>query len=176
MNVTFHTLASLATVAILSRKIKPSAPFTLPSANESIFLLIGFITGILIHGILDCAPHNYPIASIADIFLSLLLVAIMLFVIKKHYYLLIIVCFVGAIFPDLVDLATAIINKRLGTTLPVVKVFPWHWSIYSGSIYNDSQKVESAIYHLTVIIISLTVCYLLRKDWLKNNQSFRNNF
>ena len=168
MNVTFHTLASLTTVAVLSRYIKPRKAFSVPPLNEFPFLAAGFAIGILIHGTLDYAPHNYPIPSIIDVFTSLFLLALALMFVKPYLRLLTLVCFVGGIFPDLVDLGTAIINKRLGTNLPVVKIFPWHWTHYSGSIYDDSYRIESAVYHLTVAAIFLIVCYLLRKWWFRD--------
>lgn len=170
MNVTFHTLASLATVAVLSRKIKPRDAFSLPPLNEYIFFAAGFAIGILIHGILDYAPHNYLIPSIIDVFLSLFLLALALASVKRYLWLLTLACFTGGIFPDLVDLGTAIINKRLGTNLPVVKIFPWHWSNYSGSIYDGSHHIESAVYHLTVAAVFSAVCYLLRDRWFRGKK------
>lgn len=169
MNVIFHTLASLTTVAVLSRKIKQRNAFSFPPLNAYLFLAAGFTVGILIHGILDYAPHNYPLPSVIDVFLSLFLLAAALVVVKLHLWLLTIVCFTGGIFPDLVDLGTAIINKRLGTNLPVVKVFPWHWSHYSGSIYDGSRQIESAVYHLTVAALFISVCYLSGKWWIRAN-------
>lgn len=166
MNVTFHTLAALATVAVLSPKIKPQNVFSVPSLKEFAVLALGFAAGIAIHGILDYTPHNYPLPSIIDVFLSLFLLALWLVIVKPHLRLLTLVCFIGGIFPDLVDLGTAIINKRLGTNLPVVKIFPWHWADYSGSVYDGSHPIESVVYHSAVVAAFAVVCYLLRKSWL----------
>lgn len=78
-------------------------------------------------------------------------------------------CYLGALFPDLVDLGPAIVNKRLGWSLPVVKIFPWHWPRYSGSVYDGSRRAESLVYHLLVGGGSLFLLYanrwrLLRRD------------
>lgn len=102
------------------------------------------------HGLLDYLPHAYPINSVVDVVLSLALISIMLLLTERGRWLLLGVCFIGAIFPDLVDLGPAIVNIRLGWSLPVFKIFPWHWREYSGSIYDGSRGVESFLYHLIV--------------------------
>jgi hypothetical protein len=167
MNVTFHTLASFATAAALSARLENRNLWRFPSASDTLILGGGFITGILIHGILDTTPHNYPIPSVIDILLSLILFPLFLLIAKRYLWLLIAVCFAGAIFPDLVDLATNMVNRRIGTSLPVVKIFPWHWRQYSGSIYDGSRRLESAIYHLVVAAISFSILYISRKRWLR---------
>ena len=79
--------------------------------------------------------NSYPIRSAIDVTLSLaLFIAILLFVRSRHW-LLLGVCFGGRIFPDVVDLGPAIVNERMGWSLPVVKLFPWHWGVNSGSVY-----------------------------------------
>ena len=164
MNVTFHVLASFATAAVLSSKRKPAdeprlfAPSDLPS------LAVGFVTGVLMHGLLDYAPHAYPIKSAVDVLLSLALFVVMPLIVRRHHWLLLGVCFLGAVFPDLIDLGPAIANKRLGWSLPVVKVFPWHWREYSGSIYDGSRGGESFLYHLIVAGGSLVLLYAYRRQ------------
>jgi hypothetical protein len=170
MNVTFHTLTSLAIAAALSTKQ------TKPIANESFvfsdvpLLSIGFVTGVMIHGLLDFVPHSYPIKSIVDVVLSLgLSPAVMIFIQQRHR-LLAALCFLGVIFPDLVDLGPAILNSHLGWHLPVVKIFPWHWPQYSGSIYNGSRPLSSLAAYSLVAGVSLSLLYLCRKNFFRSYQ------
>ena len=170
MNVTFHTLTSLAIAAVLSTKQ------TKPVANESFvfsdvpLLSIGFVAGVMIHGLLDYVPHSYPIKSIIDVALSLGFFLAATIFIRQRHRLLAALCFLGAIFPDLVDLGPAIFNKHLGWHLPVVKIFPWHWPQYSGSIYDGSRQLSSLKAHVLVAGISLSLLYLCRKNFFRGYQ------
>jgi hypothetical protein len=158
MNVTFHVLASFATTAALStvKATNQRARFSLLAA--------GLIAGVILHGILDILPHSYPINSILDVMLALILFAVGSLLVVKAQRLLFLACYLGAILPDLVDLGPAILNKRLGTTFPVIKLFPWHWKMYSGSIYDGSKSVESALSHMVVLVGSLLLLF-----WLHDN-------
>jgi hypothetical protein len=162
MNVTFHTLASFATAAVLCSKLKSAHPHRLFAAADLPVLTVGFGAGVLLHGLLDYAPHAYYIKSAVDVLLSLALCSGVSLLARRRHRLLLGVCFLGCIFPDLVDLGPAIVNKRLGWSLPVVKVFPWHLREYSGSIYDGSRGVESFLYHLSVAAGSLALLYLYR--------------
>jgi hypothetical protein len=57
MNVRFHALGSFATAAVLSL----SQTENWRSASALKKYSIGFVVGILIHGILDFLPHQYPV-------------------------------------------------------------------------------------------------------------------
>jgi hypothetical protein len=120
---------------------------------------------------LDWVPHTYPINSVADVVIALaLLTAGMVFVQPSHRVLLG-ACALGSLFPDFVDLAPAIINRRLAWSLPVVKFFPWHWRQYSGSIYDSSRKFESLLSHLLVIISSFALVYFYRRRFFMKANS-----
>ena len=164
MNVTFHTLASFATAAVLSSRLKATDSARLFAPSDLPSLAAGFAAGVLMHGLLDYAPHAYPIKSAFDVLLSLALFSVMLLLARRRHWLLLGVCFLGGIFPDLIDLGPAIVNKRLGWSLPVVKVFPWHRREYSGSIYDGSRGVESFLYHLIVAGGSLVLLYAYRRQ------------
>jgi hypothetical protein len=158
MNVIFHALGSFATAAVLC--LKP---------NEEIWnlpkLAVGFFAGILIHGILDSLPHQYPLYSKFDVIFALVLLAIMFSLAQKQNRLLILACFGGAIFPDVVDLSAGIANKHLGIAIPQFsfKMFPWHWKEFSGSIYDGSRRVESNIYHIIVLLTFSVLTFAYRK-------------
>ena len=159
MNVTFHTMTALATAAVLSSQ-QDRQPFrekgTLPLAAG------GFAAGILLHGLLDYLPHSYPIPSTFDVLLSLALVCAALFLANRECRFLIAACFLGSIFPDILDLGPPFANKLLGWSLPVAKLFPWHWPRYSGSIYDGSRRIESLLLHSAVILISIGLIYANR--------------
>lgn len=143
MNVTFHTLTALATAAVLSSRQEAQTSRSSAARDRLPVLAVGFVAGVIVHGLLDIAPHSYPIRSGADVVLSLSLCAAAIALGKPQHRLLVGACFLGAIFPDLVDLGPAILNKRLGWSVPVVKVFPWHRPQYSGSIYDGSRVYAS---------------------------------
>ena len=164
MNVTFHTLAGLATAAIISPRITSEDSPRSFARQDLFWLSIGFASGVLTHGLLDYAPHAYPFKSAIDVLVGLVLFCVALSVARRRYRLLLVVCFVGCIFPDVIDLGPAIVNKRTGWSLPVVKIFPWHWREYSGSIYDGSRAVESFLYHLIVAGVCLTLLYAYRRE------------
>ncbi len=74
MNVTFHAIGSFATTAALS--IGKNESWRSFSAFGK--CLIGFISGILIHGVLDWSPHQYPVPSKIDPIVALALLSIFL--------------------------------------------------------------------------------------------------
>jgi hypothetical protein len=148
MNVIFHTLASVATAAVLSTQLKEKKPIN--STAGLTILVIGFAMGILLHGVLDWIPHQYPLPSVLDVVVSLFLFSIIFILAHKEARWILCVCFLGAIFPDLVDLGPAILNKKMQLHLPTVRIFPWHWKEYSGSIYDGSRRWLSILNHLVV--------------------------
>ena len=151
MNVAFHTVAALATAAVLSSRYRVRT--TLPSSG---FLpAIGFIIGVLLHGLLDYAPHSYPFDSRLDVALSLALASLAISLSKAKNRFLVLACYSGSIFPDLIDLGPAAINRSFGWSLPTVKIFPWHWHRYSGSVYDGSRSLESLLLHIVVVALSI---------------------
>jgi hypothetical protein len=164
MNVTFHTLAGLAIAAALCPKqesaAQPQKPF---AAATALRLIAGCIAGVLSHGVLDLIPHTYPIKSTIDPFLSLILFSVAILLAKKQCWMLIFACFLGSILPDIVDHAPAILNHRLGWSLPVIGFFPWHWPVYSGSVYGSARTSVSIAMHLTLIALCLRLI-LRRKN------------
>jgi hypothetical protein len=101
MNVIFHTLASVATTAVLSAQLKEK-PLT--STAGFTVLGVGFATGVLLHGLLDWSPHQYPLAAAVDIVVSLILFAVVFLLAYHEARWILFACFLGAISPDLVDL------------------------------------------------------------------------
>ncbi|NJM52531.1 MAG: hypothetical protein HC846_03505 [Blastocatellia bacterium] len=164
MNVTFHIVGSIATAAVLS--LSPTEKWHSASALKK--YAIGFAVGILIHGVLDFLPHSYPLPSKIDVIFALLVLILSLFLAQNQNKLLVLFCFSGAIFPDVVDLGAGIANKHLGIPLPQLnfKISPWHWKEYSGSIYDGSRFFESTVYHILLLLICFSLIYAYRNDFL----------
>ena len=162
MNVFFHAITAIGVTALLSdskrlEKSKSSKPFVL----TAIFM---FFVGIIMHGVLDFVPHCYSINSKLDVFISLAMILILIWLAKKEYRIIVALSFLGSIFPDLVDLSFPILNKQLGLSLPIYdKIFPWHWSSYSGSIYCGDCGVSTLNHVLLVCTISV-ICWCKRID------------
>ena len=169
MNVTFHALGSFATAAVLSLKSAEGEFFGLKKSSTWLKMLIGFVAGILVHGVLDFLPHQYPLPSKFDVIFALVLLALTIFLAQKQNWLLILVCFGGAIFPDVLDLSAEIAKKYLGISLPSFsfKIFPWHWKQYSGSIYDGSRSLESNIYYISILLICFGLIYAYRKQFFR---------
>ena len=165
MNVTFHAIGSFATAAVLSVGKNDGWRSFLAFKKY----IVGFILGILIHGILDFSPHEYPIPSKIDVVLALILLSIFLFISQRQNFLLILVCFAGSIFPDVIDLGPEIANKYLGIEFPhfPFHIFPWHWKEYSGSIYDGNHRIESIIYHLSLLFVCSILLYTNRNNFFR---------
>jgi hypothetical protein len=161
MNVTFHIVAAVgATAALSSRKKSVSS---LQSSSSDLLLLPGaFVAGVLLHGLLDWLPNSYPINSAVDVGIGLAVLAGVIVFVRREHRSLLSVCVFGSVLPDMVDLGPAILNKRLGWSLPVVKFFPWHWHQYSGSIYDGSRSLESMLCHLLVVGTSFALIWVYR--------------
>jgi hypothetical protein len=57
---TFHIVSAFATAAVLSSIQKSKTSRQQSNANNPYLLGTGFVAGILLHGLLDFAPHSYP--------------------------------------------------------------------------------------------------------------------
>ncbi|MDQ3322286.1 MAG: hypothetical protein M3525_07640 [Acidobacteriota bacterium] len=77
--------------------------------------------------------------------------------VRRRNFILLVACYFGCLFPDLLDLSPAMLNKRTGFDLPVFKAFPWHWHIYSGSIYDGSRQFESNLWHSLMFATSISL-------------------
>lgn len=169
MNVTFHALSGLAVAALLGSKQRETGSVHLFTRSDLSLLASGFVAGVALHGVLDLLPHSYPIKSSVDVVLGVALIFIAISTVRSRHVYLLGACFFGSLFPDLVDLAPAIVNKHFGLSLPVVKLFPWHWPQYSGSIYDGSRSAESLSYHLLVVGVSFFLLYSNR-GWLSRRE------
>ncbi|MGB1040218.1 MAG: hypothetical protein ACPGVD_05050 [Flavobacteriales bacterium] len=165
MNVLFHTTAAIGVIAIA---VKPNDKVNSLFSNNSFRQgIITFVLGLISHGVLDFAPHCYPINSKADAVISLIIMLLLCVLVKRRYTFAVGMAFLGSVFPDLIDLAPSILNSYLGTSIPEFsKLFPWHWHEYSGSIYSN-QCGLSAINHTILIAAVTLIVWVKRKNLIQ---------
>lgn len=159
MNVLFHVTTAVGIVATLTDTNK------INSVKDSLIPgLFAFGCGIFIHGVLDYMPHTYPIAPKVDFVLSLLIIIALIYLSGRKYSIIIGLAFLGSVFPDIVDLLPAILNKYAGLDLPVNdKFFIWHRQEYSGSIFTGHDLL-SDINHICVVVLTAVICWFRRAD------------
>lgn len=160
MNVIFHTTSAIGIAALLTDTHKISnTSNTKTTFKTSVF---AFLMGIILHGLLDYIPHCYPINSKLDVIFSSGIILLMTWSVNKQNRQIVGMSFIGSIFPDIVDLLPKILNNKLGSLLPVFdNVFPWHWHIYSGSIYNQECTI-STLNHILLLLIVGFICWYKR--------------
>ncbi len=159
MNVIFHISVGAGIIASMSHLNM--------NENKTAKTFAGFIIGTLSHGILDYIPHCYPINSKVDFLLSLTLMFLTIYFVKKEYKILITAILLGCVFPDIIDLSPGIINSQLNLNLPTFdNVFPWHIHEYSGSIYSEKCGVSN-INHILTVVFSGIIVFLNKTSIVK---------
>jgi hypothetical protein len=87
--------------------------------------------------------------------------------VRPRFRPLLLIAFVGAELPDLIDQVPRDLNRHLGLHLPVLpKIFPWHHPEGSGSLSGDVAplaRVASLANHLIVVTFSLTLFWISRR-------------
>lgn len=157
MNVIFHTITAISISVLIIDEDR--------HVNTRWLIVIAFMIGIIVHGFLDYIPHCYPINSKLDVILGLMIIIVFSWMIKKPYRLVVLFSFIGSVFPDIVDLLPAILNKYIGLHLPIYqKIFPW--PEYSGSIYNKDCSI-STLNHILLIVLLTTIFIFRWKEFKK---------
>ncbi len=166
LNIIFHTTSAIASGIVVSSVLDKKHSNKWHIKNR--VLLFCVLINVILHGALDLLPHSYPLRGKFDVILSLsILIGIHIFI-KSKYIFVFASCFFGSILPDIIDLGPAIVNKLNIVNLPVVKIFPWHWPQYSGSIFDNSNFYISFLNHLIVSSFFILVIYIYRKYILKS--------
>lgn len=120
--------------------------------------LSAIVLGVISHGVLDYAPHCYPINSTLDISLGFMAMLAYIYFTKPQLRYLSICALVACILPDLIDLLPSMLNNQFGTSLPILdKIFPWHWKSQSGSIYNGDCNVSNINHILCIVAVILII-------------------
>lgn len=162
MNVLFHLTSAIGLAVLLT----DAKSLTRSQTVRPVLVtgILGFAAGIISHGALDYIPHCYPVNAKADAVTGLLLMLFLTVKTNRKFRFITVATLLGTVFPDLVDLAPAILNKQLDLNLPIVeKIFPWHWKEYSGSIYQSSCNI-STLNHLLLGASVIIVCWCRRVD------------
>lgn len=150
MNVLFHLAAGLGIALAVCSDVPE--PKTMIRASAGAF--IAFVS----HALLDYTPHCYPIHSKLDFIAGFILLVTLSIFARKGYKRIIFATLCGAILPDIIDLLPSIVSKQSGINLPAYpKIFPWHWKIYSGSIYDGSCSTS----HINIAMICFSLCALI---------------
>ncbi len=140
--------------------------------NSRITAIAGTFIAFVAHGLLDYAPHCYPINSKADFIIGFLLLISLSFFAKGNYKTIVFCTLLGSVLPDIIDLLPSILNSQLGIKLPVYeKLFPWHWKRYSGSIYNgdcSTSNINIALIVLSVLLIVVSKFELVKRMYFRN--------
>ncbi len=166
LNIVFHTASAIASGIVVSSVFDKRYSDKQRIRTRVLFFCVS--TNVILHGVLDILPHSYPLKGKVDVILSLLILTGILIFTKSRYTLVFASCFFGGILPDIIDLGPAIVNKLKIVNLPVVKIFPWHWSQYSGSIFDGGNIYISLCNHLIVISFFILIIYIYRKYILKS--------
>lgn len=146
--------------------IEAQSPKT-TSLHTTVQAAAGFTAGIIVHALLDYAPHCYPVNSRVDFISSFILLGTLIVTARKQYRLLLCCCLTGSVFPDIADLLPAIVNKQLGWHLPVSRtpLFPWHQKVYSGSLYSGNCSISNI--NTGMVLAIVTGMILLKRRRLR---------
>jgi hypothetical protein len=157
MNVLFHVASGMAVVSGLPEDSPFNAKFAWQRPT------IGFVAGVMSHGVLDVIPHCYPVNSILDVGLSLCLILAFIWGANSPAKWMVAATFFGCIFPDVFDLGPKLLNKHLGFRIwEIENVFPWHNPHYSGSIYSNACGY-SLLYHVIIVVVCGLFIFYRRK-------------
>lgn len=173
MNITYHTMVGIASSSVIAKKYSTKDN---KKDNYKILkvIIIGIIVNILLHGVLDLIPHNYPISLMNDIILVLCLSIFSIIFIKKKYRILTLSCICGSILPDIIDkfIVKIVLNSKN-------YLFPWHDSEVVNKFYKIYIKFISVEYYglmnILITLIFLGVIIFYRKVFIRNFSSIINN-
>lgn len=172
MNVLFHSTLGIATVAITAHFFPLSEDKEIFRKSDVPVLLFLFGINIVIHGVLDIAPHTYPLSSIYDVILSLCFMPLVFTFVNRQCWVLLLAAYIGSVFPDIIDIGIPKAMKTIGIDWNIPRLFPWHFKEFSGSIYTDTFSLPSLVSHLFVLSAELFIFikfrHAIRKNILSN--------
>ena len=148
-------LSAHAAVGVASSLLFINDDDTIPSKKAYIS---AFTVNVFLHGVMDLFPHSHPISPYLDVIVSLLIAAL-LFLVKKEYRTLILFCYLGSITPDVIDLGIFRV-LRLGS----LRIFPWHFlSVYNflNEIFTNSRV--NMIFNMVPVLACLGIVFFKRK-------------
>jgi len=157
MNLVFHTAFSVSTSTFFTKKVDKT--------DKTVkYLSIGFASNVIMHGVMDLLPHNYPVSTFVDVFVSFAFFLFSILFIKREYITTVGLCFLGGVLPDLID-------KGLFRILRIrsFKLFPWHWPnvinyFYKWYIHASLFK----IFNILALLVSVILLWINREFILKH--------
>ncbi|WP_142414294.1 hypothetical protein [Hathewaya massiliensis] len=157
MNLTYHTLVGVTTSTVISNN------------NHNINIKniwIPILLNILLHGLMDIIPHNYPLSLFIDCVFTSILILLVLIFFNKRKYKITLICVFGAIIPDIID---KLIIKYLLHSNNYLFIF--HKSKFINRFYGMYLKMISGQYfwvlNITNIIIVI-ICFIILNKYKKN--------
>jgi hypothetical protein len=125
--------------------------------NKSLkYLGLCFISNIIMHGIMDLVPHNYPVTTITDVTISFVFFFLSIIFVKREFVPPVFFCFLGGILPDLIDKGFFRILKMNN-----LKLFPWHWTDVINFFYKRYSAHTWMFMTFNILAIVASVCLLL---------------
>lgn len=126
MNVVLHALVGGAIAhAVVLASAGRSRPGLLALSGAA-------LASVASHGVLDWLRHGYPVPSVVDVALAMVVPGVWLLRIRPPLRLLFAVSFAGSFLPDVVDHLPRLLQLPSFLSHPV---FPWHSPAWSGSLY-----------------------------------------
>jgi hypothetical protein len=173
LNTAFHALTGLAIGQTAACRLlaaeHEAGPRSAPDDARSLYARVAALTFLLCvmsHGVLDGLPHEYPFRALGDTLWTVGLFFAWMLLIQPRFRPLLVIAFVGAELPDLIDHVPRDLNRHLGLHLPVLpKIFPWHHPEGSGSLSGHVlplARVASLVNHVIVVSFSATLMWLSR--------------
>jgi len=173
LNTAFHALTGLAIGQTAADRLLADEPEELsPLATHdwrshyARVAALTFLLCVMSHGVLDGLPHEYPFRALGDTLLTLGLFFGWMVFIDPRFRPLLVIAFLGAELPDIVDHVPRDLNRHLGLHLPVLpKLFPWHHPEGSGSLSGHvlpMARVASLVNHVIVVSFAATLMWLSR--------------
>jgi len=164
VNLIFHTVFSVSTSPVISKKI-------VKSDKTLKYLGLGFISNIIMHGVMDLVPHDYPITTMMDVFISFALFFLAIIFVKKEFRSAVFFCFLGGALPDLVDKGFFRVLR-----MNSIKLFPWHWSNVINFFYKwYKHNWLFTMGNILAIVVSLCLLWANRKFIFKSMAKYINS-
>jgi len=159
MMLTVHALGGTASACVLNQHIKePYHQIKDHIKHNYRLFFCAFGINILLHGVMDSMPHSHTIGSLLDAVTSMLILLVLLPLWPKKGRIMLLVCFLGALFPDVFDFVFMLIAVGRG-----IRLFPWHWE----SIGRELDKAcKNNVLNNWYDALAIGICVMIIIGWL----------
>jgi len=153
MMVTIHAAVGISASLLFCKKVDAG-----PSKMKTYITTL--LLNVALHGFFDFLPHSHLIPSILDIIIALLIPALFIPFVKEKYLILILICYLGSILPDVIDLG---VFRVLG--FGAFRIFPWHLievDSFLNSIYTN--QFINVLFDVLAVLACFVLILSKRKD------------